>query len=341
MGTKHGRTGAIGRAVVLALALALIAGAAGCAAVQEYSDVAKDAGISSPELGAPTATESDGGMAYAPDAGVAESAPLPSGDVARGIAAEDRLIIRNKTLRLEVEAVNDAIDSIRAVAKKHEGVITNMQVASDTEGPIYRYEDTGSPSDGAALSGWITVRVPVDTFDAFVAEVSKVGTVKYQAESSDDVTQEHVDMKARLDNLRAEEKRLREFFDKAKNVSEMLAIEQELSRVRGEIESLDAQVQYLERQAAMATVTIDLSEPADIIRPEGEDWGFGDAITTGFRGAAVAIKILIVVVIALAPYIAIGVGLFYLIRFIVRRRRARKAARTTTDEPTVQTPPGA
>ncbi|MHB1341609.1 MAG: DUF4349 domain-containing protein [Coriobacteriia bacterium] len=340
MDTKHGRTGTIRRAVVLALALALITGAAGCAAVQEYSDVAKDAGVSSPQLGAPATTESDGGMGYAPDAGVAESAPLPGGDVAEGLAESDRLIIRNKTLRLEVEAVNDAIEQVRGVAKKHEGVITNMQVASDTEGPIYRYEDSGSPSDGAALSGWITVRVPVEKFDAFVTDVSKLGTVKYQAESSDDVTQEHVDMKARLDNLRAEEKRLREFFDKAKNVNEMLAIEQELSRVRGEIESLDAQVQYLERQAAMATVTIDLSEPADIIRPEGEDWGFGDAVTTGFRGAAVAIKILIVVIIALAPYIALGAGLFYLIRFIVRRRRAARVARAGR-EAAAQTPPDA
>lgn len=333
MDMKRGRTTAAGRAIVLVLALMLVAGGTGCAAVQEYGNVAKDAGITAPQLGAPAETSGGTDMAYAPDAGVAESAPLPSGDVAKGIAEQDRLIIRNKTLRLEVAAVADAIDSIRGIAKKHEGVVTNMQLASDTEGPIYRYEDTGSPSDGAALSGWITVRVPVDTFDAFVAEVSKVGTVKYQAESSDDVTQEHVDMKARLDNLRAEEKRLREFFDKAKNVNEMLAVEQELARVRGEIESLDAQVQYLERQAAMATVTIDLSEPKDIIRPEGDTWGFGDAVTTGFRGAAVAIKILIVLVIALAPYIAIGVALFFLIRALVRRRRARKAARGTAAEP--------
>lgn len=313
------------RAAAIAVALALVVALAGCGAVSEYKQVARDAGVAtSPQVGGAPEMSGDGVVsneAYAPSV---EGAPAPAGDVAKGVAESDRLIVRNKTLRLEVPAVADAVTSIRGIAKKYEGIITNMQVASDTEGPIYRYE--GSPSDGAALRGWVTVRVPVDKFDAFANDVSAIGTVKYQAESSDDVTQQHVDMKARLDNLRAEEKRLRDFFDKAKNVNEMLAVEQELARVRGEIESLDAQVQYLERQAAMATVTIDLSEPQDLIRPEGETWGFGDAITTGFRGAAVAIKILIVAVIALAPYVAIGIALFYLIRGLVRRRRARKAA---------------
>jgi len=154
-------------------------------------------------------------------------------------------------------------------------------------------------------------------------EVSKLGTVRSQSESSDDVTQEHVDLSARLENLRAEEARLREFFDAAKSVEDMLSIERELARVRGEIESLDAQVSYLERQAAMATVTIELTEPASIVRPGGDDWGFRDAITAGIRGAAQVLKVLIVVSITVAPYALVGLLAFFGIRALVRARRRR------------------
>jgi len=206
-----------------------------------------------------------------------------------------------------------------------------MQVATDSGSPIYRYQDTGSPSDGAALLGYVVVRVPADKFEAFVAEVSALGTVRYEAETSDDVTQQHVDLSARLENLRAEEKRLREFFSAAKDVKDMLAIEQELSRVRGEIESLDAQVKFLERQAAMATVTIDLNEPQPIVRPGGENWGFGDAVTTGFRGAAGAIQLIIIVVITMLPFLAIALVFFYVIRAIVRKRRANHPRKTAEE----------
>ncbi|MDP3630092.1 MAG: DUF4349 domain-containing protein, partial [Actinomycetota bacterium] len=222
------------------------------------------------------------------------------------------------------------IDGIKAASKKHGGVITGMQVATDSGSPIYRNGTSGSVSDGTALLGYVVVRVPADKFEAFVSEVSGLGTVRYEAETSDDVTQQHVDLAARLENLRAEEKRLREFFTAAKDVKDMLAIEQELSRVRGEVESLDAQVKYLERQAAMATVTIDLNEPQAIVRPGGENWGFGDAVTTGFRGAAGAIQLIIVIAITLAPFLAIAAVLFFIIRAIVRKRRSNRSRTSTS-----------
>jgi len=329
MFARHqGRIGTV-RVIALVAAVALVLGVAGCGAIDTLTG-SRDATTSSePSMGAPEvyqdSSKSVGGVAT--DGSVA-TAPYGTGDVATNIAETDRLVIRNKALRIEVKAVNDALDEIKASAKKHEGIITNMQVASDSGSPIYRYADSGTPSDGTPLLGYVTVRVPADNFAAFVDEVSAIGTVRYQAETTDDVTQQHVDLKARLDNLRAEEARLRDFFDAAKNVNDMLAIETELGRVRGEIESLDAQVKFLERQAAMATVTIDLSEPQAIVRPNGQDWGFGDAVTTGFRGAAGAIQLLIVITITLSPYLLIIAVLFFVIRAIIRSRRKKHTAAT-------------
>ncbi|MGV8847873.1 DUF4349 domain-containing protein [Tessaracoccus sp.] len=261
--------------------------------------------------------------------------PQENGEDAGG----DRLIIRTKTMRVEVEKTPDAVDTIRELTRSHSGTVSDMQVATDSEEWIQR---PGENADGAALRGWVTVRIPSDRYEDFIAATATLGTVKFQSESTSDVTQEHVDLSARLENMRAQELRLREFFEAAKNVEDMLAVEKELGRVRGEVESLDAQVTYLERQAAMATVTIELTEPRAVVRPGGESWGFVDAITTGIRAAAQLVTGLITFLIATSPLWIVGIALFFPIRKIVRNRRAKAMQRHPVDpvmHPSMMGPP--
>lgn len=240
------------------------------------------------------------------------------------------LIIRTKMLRLQVKDTSESVTQVTSLAKAHSGVVTDLQVATDTDEWLYRYDKYGSPaSDGAALRGWVTVRVPVGSFDAFIEDVSKLGTVKFESETSSDVTQEHVDLSARLANLRAQEARLRELVASAQNVTDVLAVEKELWRVRGEIESLDAQVQWLERQAAMATVTVELTEDRPVVRPGGQSWGFLEAITTGIRGAAQVFNFLISLLIASTPLVLVGILSYFLVRSIRRRRAGRASAAVT------------
>ncbi len=242
----------------------------------------------------------------------------------------DRMIIRTQTLRLEVDDTPGAVEELRAIAKTNAAVITDMQVATETDGWLYRYDEYGSATgDGTALRGWVTVRVPAESLDAFVEAARALGTVKYQAEDTSDVTEQHVDLSARLTNLQAEEVRLRGFFDAATNVTEMLAVETELNRVRQEIESMQAQITYLERQAAMATVTIELTEKQPVVSPDGDDWGFRNAVTAGFRGAADVITFLIAFLIATAPLWIAALIVFFIVRAILKRRRAKRAAAAT------------
>lgn len=312
MYTRRRRTTAV--IATLALTGALLAG---CAL---GSDEATDGSM---QLMTPSAAP-DAVEEYAGD-GVA-SAPAfedRASDVAN-VAESERMVIRTKTMRLQVDSTADAVESVRTLVSKHEGVITDLQVATDSDEWLYRYDEQGyATGDGAALRGWVTVRVPVDRFATFSDEVMALGTVNYQSEASEDVTQQHVDMAARLENLRAQEARLREFFDAAKTVDDMIKIEQELGRVRGEIESLDAQVKYLERQAAMATVTIELTEEKPVVRPDGDSWGFRDAITNGVRGAAEVLTFGIALIIATAPLWIIALVAFFIIRAVVRKRRNR------------------
>jgi hypothetical protein len=318
------------RLMAAALAFALfVAVAAGCTSLENTAEDTLGRGMTG---SAPVAS---------PDAAVTEEfagdtsvQPAPSSEGAT--PQTDRMIIRSKTLRLEVESTPEAVDSLRALVAKHAGVITNMQVATDTEDWLYRYDEYGyTVGDGAALRGWMTVRVPAEELETFVDGAIGLGTVKYQAEDTEDVTQQHVDLAARLEKLKAEEVRLRSFFDAANDVQDMLAIEAELNRIRQEIESLDAQVKYLERQAAMATVTIELTEERPVVRPEGDSWGFSEAITAGFRGAANVLTFGIAFLIATAPLWVVALIAFFIVRAIVRSRRKKRdsaAASTPSDE---------
>ncbi len=166
---------------------------------------------------------SSGGTSDMPAVG--ESFPM-QGDAEVGFPQEDgedavgdgdRLIIRSKTLRLEVDKTADAMDRIRELTRTHSGTISDLEVATDSDDWVHRYDDNGYPEgDGTALRGWVTVRVPTDDYEDFIAAVAELGVVKFQSEATSDVTQEHVDMSARLENLRAQELRLREFFEAAK-----------------------------------------------------------------------------------------------------------------------------
>lgn len=293
-------------------------------------DTGSDVAVEAPVRGEYGVT---GSSAAPSDAGNG-SYPAAEQEAAAGkdVAADtERMIIRSKTLRLEVESTTSAIEDLRAMVKTHGGMIQDLQVATGTDDRLYRYDEQGSVAgDGAALRGWVTVRIPAESFDAFIDQAITLGEVKFQAEDSEDVTQQHVDLSARLTNLRAEEERLRQFFDAAKNVEDMLAIETELNRVRQEIESLDAQVKYLERQTAMATVTIELTEPEPVVRPQGDDWGFADAVTSGIRGAADVLTFLIAFFIGSAPLWIGGLIVFFIVRAVIRNRKKRAAAPATS-----------
>ena len=248
-----------------------------------------------------------------------------SGVDASTVPPDERYVIRSVGLRIRVDEVEDAVERVRAEVDKADGIVTGAQVSTDEDIPIYRYEATGPLADGTPLKGFVTARIPAENLPGFLDAVSGLGTVLRQAEDESDVTQEHIDLTARLDNLTAQEERLREFFDKAEKVEEMLAIEAELGRVRGEIESLTAQRAYLERQAAMATVTVELAGTPPVVSPVGSDWGFVRAITQGIRGFVSTVNAAIVVFMSALPLIIIAVVVWLVVRWALRRRRSHGA----------------
>jgi hypothetical protein len=267
----------------------------------------------------------------------AGNAARGSADAAQTIAAAAKLIVVNKTMRIETADVDKAIAKIRELVQRDGADISSMQVATAVDQPIYRQpvplaDGSVDQASSAPLRAYVTVRVPSDHYAAFVADAAKLGRVLTESESADDVTQQHVDMQARLDNLKAEQSRLRQLFAKATSVKDMLAVEQELSRVQGDIESMKAQIDYLERQAARATVTLELTEPVAIVQPLGIDWGVRSALTDSIRAFVSTMNGLIVLlgpVLAVLVFVGLPILLIvWLVVRVARRRVARHAAAT-------------
>ena len=258
-----------------------------------------------------------------------------------------KLVVVNKTMRIETANVDAAITKIRELVARDGADIQSMQVSTAVDQPIYREpvplaDGSTSQSSSGPLAAYVTVRVPSDKYPAFIADAAKLGTVLTESETADDVTQQHVDMKARLGNLVAEQGRLRQLFAKASSVKDMLAIEQELTRVQGDIESMQAQIKYLERQAAMATVTLELSEPKAIVAPSGIDWGVQTAFTDSIRAFVGTMNVLIVIlgpVLALLVFVGVPVALvLWLVLRAMKRRRARRANAVAADDGRAETP---
>lgn len=259
------------------------------------------------------------------DAAQSGGAPANLAGSAEAVStAGDKLVIRSATISLQVDDLKKSLAVIRALAVKNGAEIQSLTYSAGTvtPNPVPYAESAAAPSEGPK-SAIVVLRVPESKLAATTEAVSKSGTVIAQSAAQDDVTQQHVDMSARLKNLKAQEARLRTFFSKAKKVDELIAVEQELARVRGEIEAMQAQVDYLERQAAMATLTIELFEPGAIVSPSGPSWGTGEAVTAGVRAAVGIVNGMIVVAIAMLPILAIGVLVFLVVRAVLRRRGSR------------------
>ncbi len=212
----------------------------------------------------------------------------------------DRKVIRSGYFVIEVENFDSSYAAVFAVAQGTGGWIESSNVYKD--------------KDGRRI-GYITLRVPSDNFDAVFNEIKQYGDVKSEQTSNMDVTEEFIDLSARLDVLYAQEVRYMELLGKAETVEDILSIEVQLERIRSNIESLEGRITYLSSQIDMARINVTLQEPE-----KGEEF----PLVSAFKRAASAFVdafVWIIILIGYAIPIAIVGTLGY---FGVKRIRRKK-----------------
>lgn len=250
------------------------------------------------------------------------TASTGSNDPSQGptVVLPERKIIRNAELTVELDAPAEAQRRLASLAESHGGyVVTAESRQQDARG------------QGAPPSVSVEMRVPAPRFDAAVAEIRALGgRVRQEKITGRDVTEEYIDLEARLRAQRALEAQFLEIMKRAAKVSDALEVQRELANVRSEIERVEGRRRFLENQSSLSTIKVTLQTTAPLVSTQTSGFpanlrrAFGDGLDT----AALIVLGLVELVVAAAPVAALfGVPLFLLWRFLRRRfpRRARHA----------------
>jgi len=250
-----------------------------------------------------------------------EGAPVPgmyeagADAQAASVAANvERLVIRTADLDLIVPDTEEALDQIQALAEELGGYVVSLNT--------YQYQE--------GVQASVTFRVPAESFGIALDRLRDLATiVRRESISGQDVTEEYVDLQSRLRHLQAKEEQLLEFLDQAEDTEAVMQVYAELSRTQEEIELVRGRMQYLENQAALATITVSLT-PDELAQPlEVGGWNLPGTIRNALElllnVLEFTIKALIYLVIVGLPTLLVVaapiVGLVLLVRWLIRRSR--------------------
>ena len=253
-----------------------------------------------------------GGSASRQDAAVNYKSMEPANEAqptswgAAQASSLQRMVISTAEMSLEVSNVAKAHDEIGRLANSAGGFITESNL---------------SHGDGTE-SGSVTIRVPAKQYQPLLTQISKLGKVLQKQQSGQDVTEEFVDLQSRLRNLSREEQAFLAVLGKANKVTDILAVENELSRVRGQIEQATGRIQFLKSQVDLATITVQLTEPMPAVT-KIVNW---DVFMTA-KGAANALQVVFRKILSIVIWAVIFIPFWALLGLVIygSKRYARRA----------------
>lgn len=306
------------RAVLLVI-LALSVLVAGCARSAEVSEEYATSDNAEGFPGAPREAPMPMSTAAQSEKSVLEQDAAGFGASASAVAnVADRMIIRTVSMSVVVVDTDAMLGEIQQLVKANGGYIAGSN----------RW------LSGEQAYASVTLRVPADKLEA-VLGVLRDASISVENESStgDDVTEEYVDVSARLRNLEATEEELLQLLTEVRknrgSAEDILAIHNRITELRSQIESLKGRQQYLERSAALATINIEIrpkAQPGTIVQPAR--WNPSVTVANALRAFVELLQILLDVLIwllILSPVVLIPALAIWLIVRSIKRRRARKS----------------
>lgn len=196
----------------------------------------------------------------------------PVGVISDLVSSIPPMIARGAQLSLTTKDFAKTRQALEEILKRHKGYIGQLNV----NGP-----------SGAGRTLDATLRVPATELDAALAELKKLGHVEQESQSGEEVTRQYVDLEARLTNARNAEQRLTALLrERNGKMQDVLSVEKEITRVRGEIESMEAERKNLGARVEFAMVHVTISEEYKAQLQIGPDSGWtrlGNAAVEGYR----------------------------------------------------------
>lgn len=244
---------------------------------------------------------------YDTAAGAGSSAIVPE-DLPDATDETAQKIIYNADMRIESTDFNAARDTLLAAVDANDAWLEYSSLS-------------GSEKDHDRYA-YYTVRVPVENYRTFLADVGEAGSVLDISETAENITSSYIDVQARLSALETQRDRLNDLADQAETTADLLEIESQLSEVQYQLENYTRQLRSMDQQVSYSTVDIRLSEVATLT-PTGTTFGerIADAFAGGWQGFVVFIQGFILAVIYLWPVLLVAGVIVVIVRKIVKHRR--------------------
>ncbi len=301
-----------GMAVVLCCLVMIVAGGCFSGATQESSKTAADESMVTDQTTGETAN----------------AVPLPEATANAGVPFDTSKIIYSGNISLNTEDYQNTFEKISSYAVELGGFVQDS-------GSNYASEQAGVQAN----SGYLSIRVPSAKFSEAMTQIQTWGSPISANVSSTNISQQYEDVQAQLNNLKIEEGRLLEYLKQATNITDMLAIESELNRVRTEIDSLTTTIKNWDTEMAYSTIYVSLYEKrlssTAVNSPFSEIFAkIGEGFVTSINLLLYIIAFLVVLIFRLIPFAAIvGLGFFVFIKIRKKNKdRKIKSGKTETDQ---------
>jgi hypothetical protein len=225
---------------------------------------------------------------------------------------QEPMIARTVTLSIVVKDFDFSRTALDAILARHHGYAASLNA---------------STQQNAARSMQASLRIPASEQGAVVAELKSLGHVENEAQAGEELTQQHADLVARLRNFRETEQRLQAILvQRTGKISDVLAVEQEIARVRGEIEQMEAEQESLEHRVDFATIDLSVAEEykAQIgSRSPSISTRLRNALVAGYRSAVESMVGLVLFLAEYGPSALIWLALLAPLAWFLHRRWAR------------------
>lgn len=276
---------------------------------------------------APSPARAVAPTAVPPTAAAISAAPtavalVPGLSIPVSVTDAQRKIIKNAQLRLTVESTDSALDRLTGIAADMGGYIIS----------------TRTFFEAGLKAATITFAVPVDRFEDTLRRVRAVALkVEHEEASGQDVTDQYVDLESQLRNLEATAGRIRDFLNKAQTVEEALKVNQQLSAMEKDIETVKGKMNYLQGRSAFSTITVDIREPSPTptptptrtptLTPTPVGWHPDETLKGAVSAQTTLLKALvdmgIWMIVVLLPYLIVFGGFAWLVVRVRREVRKR------------------
>ncbi len=226
----------------------------------------------------------------------------------------DRKIIRNANLTLEVNSTTEAQHRVTSIAEAHGGfVVTSESKQREAAEPAQRTLDIK-----------LVVRVPAMHFGAALDQIRGLANnIREENISGQDVTEEFIDLEARIKTQRALELQFLEIMKQARTVSDAMEVQRQISDVRTDIEKLEGRKRFLENRASLSTITVNLETPKHIaVNTTGFGRNLRAAVSESIDvGSALLLFIVrfVIIMVPITIFVLLPLGL--VVRYVVRRQR--------------------